>query len=261
MAEYGLPANPYSVDFNDDYKVDIEDLLILIEYWGTDNSLCDITPTAWGDGVVDVQDLEVLMGYWGQELDDPYFLVHWKLDETEGIFACDSAGDNDGTVMGIPVWQPDNGRVDGALELNGMTFLVADFVLNPAEGPFSVLAWIKGGAPGQAIISQQTGADWLLLDPATGALTTGLSSGGRQSGALCSNVIVCDDHWHRVGFTWDGSTRSLYVDDILVVEEADVTLADCNGGVNIGCGSLMAPTTFFSGQIDDVRIYNRAVRP
>jgi hypothetical protein len=261
VAEYSLPANPYSVDFNDDYKVDIEDLLMLIEYWGTDNSLCDITPTAWGDGVVDVQDLEILMGYWGQELDDPYFLVHWKLDETEGIFACDSVGDNDGTLMGIPVWQPDDGRVDGALELNGMTFLVADFVLNPAEGPFSVLAWVQGGAPGQAIISQRAGYDWLSLDPATGALMTELRSGGHQSKVLHSDVTVTDDNWHRVGFTWDGSNRRLYVDDILVAEDTDVALAGCDGGVNIGCGSIMAPNTFFTGLIDDVRIYNRAVKP
>ena len=33
------------------------------------------------------------------------------------------------------------------------------------------------------------------------------------------------------------------------------------GGVNIGCGKTMTPTTFFIGLIDDVRIYNRAVKP
>jgi len=38
-------------------------------------------------------------------------------------------------------------------------------------------------------------------------------------------------------------------------------LADCTGGVNIGCGKNMTPVTFFSGLIDDVRIYNRVVRP
>ena len=38
-------------------------------------------------------------------------------------------------------------------------------------------------------------------------------------------------------------------------------LVPCTGGLNIGCGSDMAPGTFFTGLIDDVRIYNRAVRP
>ncbi len=64
-----------------------------------------------------------------------------------------------------------------------------------------------------------------------------------------------------MGFAWDGSNRSLYMDDILVAEEADIALANCNGGVSIGCGKNMAPGTFFSGLLDDVRIYNRAVRP
>jgi hypothetical protein len=55
------------VDFNGDGKVDSKDLLILIEHWGTSDTLCDIGPAPWGDGKVDEKDLEVLMCYWGQE--------------------------------------------------------------------------------------------------------------------------------------------------------------------------------------------------
>jgi len=48
-------------DFNGDFKIDIEDLIILIEHWHTDYPLCDIAPTPFGDGIVDVQDLIVLV--------------------------------------------------------------------------------------------------------------------------------------------------------------------------------------------------------
>ena len=41
--------------------MDISDLVELIEHWGTNETLCDIGPMPWGDGVVDVADLEVLM--------------------------------------------------------------------------------------------------------------------------------------------------------------------------------------------------------
>jgi hypothetical protein len=249
------------VDFNCDGTVNIEDLLRLIECWGQDAPLCDIGPTPFGDGIVDVADLEVLMSYWGQEVPDSTLMAHWKLDETEGQVASDSAGDHDGTIVGMPAWQPSAGMVNGALEFDGATFVVADFVLDPKEGPFSILAWIRGGAPGQTIISQQTGYDWLLVDPATGAIMTELCSGGRQSRALHSETVVTDDNWHRVGFTWDGTNRRLYVDDVLVAEDTDVSLAGCTGGVNIGCGKLMAPNTFFTGLIDDVRVYRRAVKP
>jgi hypothetical protein len=35
-------------------------MVIVVDNWGTDNSLCDIGPMPWGDGIVDVQDLIVL---------------------------------------------------------------------------------------------------------------------------------------------------------------------------------------------------------
>jgi hypothetical protein len=34
-------------------------MVIMVDNWGTDNSLCDISPTPFGDGIVDVQDLIV----------------------------------------------------------------------------------------------------------------------------------------------------------------------------------------------------------
>ena len=49
------------VDFNGDKAVDVADIDIMIDCWGTDNSLCDIGPMPWGDGVVDVEDLVVLV--------------------------------------------------------------------------------------------------------------------------------------------------------------------------------------------------------
>ena len=51
------------------------------------------------------------------------------------------------------------------------------------------------------------------------------------------------------------------MDDILVAQDTDTGLADCYGGLNIGCGKGMAPGSFFCGLIDDVRIYSRAVKP
>ena len=48
------------VDLNGDGIVDAVDMCIIVDNWDTDNSLCDIGPMPWGDGVVDVQDLIVL---------------------------------------------------------------------------------------------------------------------------------------------------------------------------------------------------------
>jgi OOP family OmpA-OmpF porin len=48
------------VDLNGDGIVDADDMCIIVNNWGTDNSLCDIGPMPFGDGIVDVQDLIVL---------------------------------------------------------------------------------------------------------------------------------------------------------------------------------------------------------
>jgi hypothetical protein len=249
------------VDFNGDGIVDTKDLLRLIESWGQADPLCDIGPTAFGDGIVDAADLEVLMSNWMQAVDDPTLLAHWALDEAEGTVAFDSAGQNDGQVIGAALWQPDGGVLGGALDFDGATFVVGDYVLNPYHGPFSVIAWIKGGAPGQVIVSQQGGANWLMADALDGSLMTDLRAGGRSPVSLGSEAVIADGNWHRIAFTWDGVNRRLYVGDELVSEDAQDALGGSVGNQLIASGANMSAGTFWVGLIDDVRIYNRAVKP
>jgi hypothetical protein len=64
---YEYDLFPHEVDFNGDGILDIDDLVILIECWGTDDLLCDIAPIPDGDGIVDIKDLELFMSYWEQE--------------------------------------------------------------------------------------------------------------------------------------------------------------------------------------------------
>jgi hypothetical protein len=47
-------------DFDGDGSVDAVDIHIMADNWGTDEPLCDIGPTPFGDGIVDAQDLIVL---------------------------------------------------------------------------------------------------------------------------------------------------------------------------------------------------------
>jgi len=228
--------------------------------WGQNDSLCDIGPTPVGDGVVDIQDVVALAEYIGEEVVDPTLVAHWALDETEGTAAPDSVGENDGTVMGSAVWQPDAGVVDGALEFDGVsTFVVTNFAVQSAEGPFSILAWVKGGQPGQVLISQQSGGNWLSINPADGTLAT--ECPGRINRPLFSGAVITDGQWHRIGMIWDGTNRRLHVDGEEVATDTQDGLATFDRGLMFGAGKHLAPDSFFSGLIDDVRVYNRAVRP
>ncbi len=66
MDNWQAPIIPI-VDLNSDGIVDAADVCIMVDYWGTDEPLCDIGPMPWGDGVVDVQDLIVLADHLFEE--------------------------------------------------------------------------------------------------------------------------------------------------------------------------------------------------
>jgi 7,8-dihydropterin-6-yl-methyl-4-(beta-D-ribofuranosyl)aminobenzene 5'-phosphate synthase len=252
----GYISIPRYGDFNGDWKVDIDDLLILIEHWGQNEPSLDIAPGLFGDGQVGRDDLEVLMSQWGHEIVDPTLLAHWKLDETEGDTAHDeTAGAHDGTVVGDPTWEPDGGQLGGALRLDGINDYVATGVIfSPSDGPFSVFAWIKSEAAGKVILSQYGRHDWLLTDSG-GALMTNLKGFGQTEKALYSATVVADGQWHRAGLTWD-DRRTLYVDGVSVAEDEPGPPPKTSAGLHIGAGANLRPHTFFSGLIDDVRIYN-----
>jgi hypothetical protein len=257
------------VDFNGDGIVDCADMCIMVEHWGENYPLCDIGPTPFGDGIVDVQDLIVLAEHL---FEDYRMLTHWKLDEVEGNIAYDSAGDKDGTLYGGPVWQPADGKIDGALQFDGIDdYVSTPFILDAGAGALSTFAWIKAGTPGQVIISQadqtvgrgfRAGSTWLGSDPSGGRLMTGLMD--TLFGPLESDSVITDGQWHHVGLRYDLDTlqRRLYVDGVEVAADTNpVGGVVSGGGLYIGAGQGLDAASLFSGLIDDVRIYDLAVTP
>ena len=269
VEEYDTGIPPRSPDFNGDGIVDSIDMCMLVEHWQTDYPLCDIAPPPFGDGIVDVQDLIAVAEHLFEEIFPPDLIAYWKLDEAEGDIAFNSTSDNHGVLSGSPEWQPETGKIEGTLELDGIDdYIDAGFVLNPADGPFSVLTWIKGGAPGQVIIAQTdgsgTGEIWLGADASAGNLMTGLVPppvGRFVPQPLISETIITDGQWHHTAFVWDGAYRTLYVDGTEVARDPAVQnpLKSATGGMIIGAGKNLEDGTFFSGLIDDVRIYNAAL--
>jgi len=266
---YDTGLSSLSPDFNGDGIVDSVDMCMMVDYWGTDEKAYDIAPPPFGDGIVDVQDLILLAEHLFEEIFPFELVAYWKLDEQEGDIAYNSIGDNHGILTGNPVWKSDSGQVVGTLELDGIDdYINTQFVLDPMNGSFSAFAWIKGGVPGQVIISQTdgigTGYTWLGMDALGGKLMTGLvppPAGRFVPQPLVSESIITDGQWHHVGFVWDGSYRFLYVDGIEVAKDtaAQIPLKSSTGGLNIGASKILTEGTLFSGLIDDVRIYNVAL--
>ncbi len=251
------------VDLNRDGIIDSADMCIIVDHWGTDEPLCDIGPMPWGDGIVDVKDLIVLAEHLFEDL---RIVAHWKFDETGGSIAYDSIDVNDGICHGEPLWQPAGGKVDGALQFDGIDdYVETPFVRSPADGSLSLFAWIKGAVPGQVIISQidatrGEGSAWLCTDPSDGRLITRLMQ--PPFSPLESESVITDGLWHHVGFVYDfeGFLRYLYVDGAQVAKDViPVVPIHSDGGLYIGADKTLEAATFFSGLIDDVRIYDAAL--
>jgi Tol biopolymer transport system component len=257
------------IDLNGDGIIDAADMCIMVDHWGENYSLCDIGPTPLGDRIVDVQDLIVLAEHLFEEIFPPGLVAYWKLDEAEGKLAYNSISDNHGVLHEEPLWQPQSGKKGGALELDGVNdYVDTDYVMNPAESTFSTFVWIKGGMPGQVIISQTDGPDgageiWLGADAVEGKLMTTLRAPSGRSPAppMVADVVITDGQWHYVGIVvTEQKVRKLYVDGIRAAFDTQpIVLPPSDGGLHIGSGKNLEAGTFFSGLIDDVRIYTEAL--
>jgi hypothetical protein len=180
---------------------------------------------------------------------------YWTFDEGSGSTAYDHSGNgNNGTLVNSPTWVA--GKVGGALSFNGTNQYVQgnDTTLPQGASPRTMSAWIK---------TTTSGTSWFL---SYGTDSTGNASGMFVSGGnlyattwlndLNSGITVNNNSWHFVVATYDGTTWRTYVDSVAGATNSPST--NTTGG-NLKIGTRQDLTQYFSGTIDDVRIYNRAL--
>jgi acyl-CoA thioesterase-1 len=252
-------------DFERDGVVNFADFARLALLWRQNDPLFDVAPVPNGDDLIDSRDLGGLARFW---MSYPGIVAHWKFDEAQGEVAHDSLGRLSGTVHGSAIWQPDAGRIGGALSFDGVDdYVSAGAPLNPGAGPFTVFVWVKGGRPGQVIFSQSnktgTGEVWLGTDAATGAVLTRLTDGSRITQPLISQAVITDGVWHSLRLAWDGSGRHLHVDgqEVAADKRKLNPLRSSDADFYMGAGKDLEAGSFWGGLLDDIRFYNRAVMP
>ncbi len=264
LAAAALQADFISIaDFDSSGFVDFKDYAFFADNWLRGDSAADITVIASGYNVVDAGDVRAFTDRW---LYSDELMAYWKLDETEGDIAYDTAGDHDATLSGEPAWIPTGGKMDGALQFDGLDdYVETDFILNPAEGAFRVTLWARGGEPNQVIISQQPdqtdGPIWLGADPEGHLMTAWVDDQG-QTDTLTAEASITDSLWHQIKLEWDGKRRALYIDDQEVARDQNARgkIKDFFTGLQIGTGPTRAANTFWTGTLDEIRIFDLADR-
>ena len=203
----------------------------------------------------------------GQAADDPSLVGWWNFDDGPSGTALDSSGNgNHGTLQGGITWVTT--ETGWAVELDGSTgnitipFSDSLGVLN--TGDFTLTAWFKPDAIPTAnqIVFQQgdldgIGRTWLFVH-STNEIRTFL--GGSPTLSL---IPVEGGTWYHaaVVVTEQGATDSIqmFVNGRAEAAPGELGMEDSQGEFFIG--SHKNGSNFWDGQLDDIRIYNRALEP
>ncbi len=196
-------------------------------------------------------------------------ISHWKFDEGEGDIAYDSAGDNDGTIHGAN-WT--TGQIDGALDFDGENDYVDlgnDNSLKPPL-PVTLSAWIRFSQNNATLISLDDLSSkycgvWLninLENHLSVAFGDGKGRGApRYRRSKNGTTALGADTWyHAAVVVRSAKDMSIYLngeDDGGSYSGTGGSLAYSSGSASIGTAHF--ENKYFNGEIDDVRIYDRAL--
>jgi Concanavalin A-like lectin/glucanases superfamily len=195
----------------------------------------------------------------------------WKFDETAGAQAIDATEHEfAGHIRGKPLWAIGQGRIGGALELDGKSNYVDCGNRSEFEGrdSLTVSAWIKArkfDKPWEAIVTKGD-TSWRLQRASDSShLTFDVNLGKVAENGLTNLASVRskkelgDTQWHHVAATFDGRQIALYLDgELQQSAEAKAPLARNSDPVTIGDNAARRGR-YFDGWIDDVRIYGYAL--
>jgi Concanavalin A-like lectin/glucanases superfamily/Divergent InlB B-repeat domain/Fibronectin type III domain len=201
----------------------------------------------------------------GSGANPPNQVLALSFREGSGTAVADSSGSNhNGTLMNGPTWIA--GKFGNAISLDGSNDYVSVInsdTLNFGTGDFTIAAWIKR----QAIGAEDT----ILSKTATGSWTGGgkeffingddsrLSFGVFNVDEVFSTgTIVNDGLWHHVAvsFNSQSSTVTFFIDGVAKGGGTLGMPADVGGHV-VKIGGH--PLHYFGGQLDEFRIFNRAL--
>jgi hypothetical protein len=205
---------------------------------------------------------------------DPSLVAYWTFDEGSGITANDASGyGRNGTLINgasfsnavFPVHKFDD---PFALNLVGTSrqYVNVGTGINLAKTSFTVMAWAKR--------STTAGKQWVIgygTNSTDKALVLGFRDNDHVTCAFFNddldtknypdaNGTFADTNWHHLACTYDAVTRQrvVYVDGVGWKYDGSPAI-QANGTFNIG--RVPWGEGYFSGNIDDVRVYNRALSP
>ena len=182
--------------------------------------------------------------------------------------ALDGSGNNlHGNVLGAQLTEDRHGRAGRAYSFDGIDDRIEvgnDKVLE--NQTYSLSAWFKASDSTGGIISmsgfnpvRNNSGYYLSLKNGNlrGLSNTSIDNWVRN---VDDNIITLEE-WHHVVFSYDGKALKLYKDGVLTstLEFPHIVNYSEHNPLQIGSYSTQAGATIYTGDLDDIRIYNRAL--
>lgn len=212
---------------------------------------------------------------------DPSGLVaHWRFNDKDSLIAGDSSGNNHALALATNMdpataWPPgylgDSLKFDGS---SGYAQTTADADLLAAKNDLTIAFWVRPAASQQAGATildanhlANGGQNYAIVQSATGGPNSyafvyqsgGTTVGDTPLSSLFTTLTA--DTWQHFAVVKIGTTLMHYRNGRAIGSLSPVPNSLANASAPIRVGASMGTGGHFGGQIDDMRIYNRALLP
>lgn len=172
--------------------------------------------------------------------------------------------------IGSPIFSSNNAKFGTSLELNGTSAVFTSVVPAPsAKQNFTIELWARNGvisgttSPALVSTRNATSNSGFSLKAllATNQVSMTIYTTNADTGAvvLTGACNWADNNWHHIAITKNANDVLMFVDGVLVANvQTTLSVYKSGGYMFIGCqntgAGVIDATSFFTGNIDDVRI-------
>jgi hypothetical protein len=189
---------------------------------------------------------------------------YWRLNETAGAAVVDSSGwGRNGTVTGTAMWTA--GKVGNALQLDGATYVTIPGLMGAPKN-VTITAWAlltAADTGGAEVISL---GDYFLIRLNQSGQSLAFFYNGTTWVSVPVNQTFLGVGWRHFAAVFDDDNNicRFYINGAEVaslVTAASISYSGLGTSVSLGRHGNGGTTTDFTGKLDDVRVYTRALCP
>jgi uncharacterized protein (TIGR03437 family) len=204
--------------------------------------------------------------YYGLVTANPTLLAYWRLGETSGTVAADTAGAHNGTYVNNPTLGSPGALANDpntAATFNGTNQRVTLPSL-PSVGDFTIEAWtyLTNASVDNNTVYGNKGTVRLLARPGTGSFRTaaavGLTLNGTEYVLQPTSPASNINTWVYWVITRHGGTLTLYRNGAQIDQRTDLP-ATATANISGYIGDQANGNYYLTGRIDEVAIYSSAL--